>query len=64
VKVDVAEEAIGLSSEISEHNCGDLAGVYVYKFKIQNQRMLLVYEYDPHTRMLLLFVSHENFIWI
>ncbi len=23
--------------------------------------MLLAYEYDPHTRMLLLFGSHENF---
>ena len=61
MKVDVAEEAIGRSSEIGEHNFGDLAGVYVYKFKIQNQRMLLVYEYDPHTCMWLLFSSHENF---
>ena len=59
--VAVAEEGIGRSSEVSEHNRGDLAGVYVYKFKIQNQLILLAYEYDPHTRMLLLFGSHENF---
>ena len=59
--VDVPEEVIGRSSQVSEHNCGDLSGVYVYKFKIQNQLMLLAYEYDPHTRMLLLFGSHENF---
>jgi hypothetical protein len=44
VDVAVAEKIIGRSSEVSEHNRGDLAGVYVYKFKIQNQRMLLVYE--------------------
>ena len=36
VDVAVAEEVIGRSSEVSEHNRGDLAGVYVYKFKIQN----------------------------
>ena len=61
IDVAVAEEFIDRSSEVSEHNFGDLAGVYVYKFKIQNQRMLLVYEYDPHTRMMLLFSSYENF---
>ncbi len=61
--VDVAEKVSGRSSEVSEQNCGDVAGVYVYKFKIQNQLMLLAYEYDPHTRMLLLFGSRENFYW-
>ncbi len=34
VDVAVAEEVIRRSSEVSEHNRGDLAGVYVYKFKI------------------------------
>ena len=34
VDVAVAEEVIGRSSEVSKHNRGDLAGVYVYKFKI------------------------------
>jgi len=39
----------------------DLLDVYVYKFKSQNQLMLLAYEFDPETRMLLLLGSHENF---
>jgi len=47
--------------EIGEFNRGDLAGVYVHKFKSQNQLMLLAYEYDPKTRMLLLLGSHKNF---
>ena len=29
---------------------GDLAGVYIYKFKSQTQLMLLAYEFDPATR--------------
>lgn len=49
------------SPEIGELKRGDLAGVYVHKFKSQNQLMLLAYEYDPKTRMLLLLGSHENF---
>ena len=40
---------------------GDLAGVYVDKFKSQAQLMLLAYEFDPRTRQLLLLGSHENF---
>jgi mRNA interferase RelE/StbE len=39
----------------------DLLDVYVYKFKSQNQLMLLAYEFDSETRMLLLLGSHENF---
>ncbi|MCX7210267.1 MAG: type II toxin-antitoxin system RelE/ParE family toxin, partial [Burkholderiales bacterium] len=49
------------SPEIGELKRGDLAGVYLHKFKSQNQLMLLAYEYDPKTRMLLLLGSHENF---
>ena len=52
VDVDTAIEVIVKSPEV---------GVYVYKFKSQNQLMLLAYEYDPLTRMLLLLGSHENF---
>ena len=40
---------------------GDLLGVYVYKFKSQNQELLLAYEFDPKTRYLLLLGAHENF---
>jgi hypothetical protein len=59
--VDVAVDAIVKSPDLGEPKRGDLAGVYVYKFKSQNQLMLLAYEYDLKTRMLLLLGSHENF---
>ena len=59
--VDVAVDVIVKSPDLGEPKRGDLAGVYVYKFKSQNQLMLLAYEYDPKTRMLLLLGSHENF---
>ena len=61
VDVDTAIEVIVKSPEVGELKRGDLAGVYIYKFKSQNQLMLLAYEYDPLTRMLLLLGSHENF---
>ncbi len=59
--VDDAVALIVKNPDIGEPKRGDLAGVYVYKFKSQNQQMLLAYEYDPKTRLLLLLGSHENF---
>lgn len=59
--VDTAVEVIIKTPEVGEPKRGDLAGVYVYKFKSNGQLMLLAYEYDPETRMLLLLGSHENF---
>jgi mRNA-degrading endonuclease RelE of RelBE toxin-antitoxin system len=59
--VDDAVAAIVANPEIGEPKKGDLRGVYVYKFKSNQQLMLLAYEYDPATRMLLLLGSHENF---
>ena len=59
--VDAAVDVIVKSPDLGEPKRGDLAGVYVYTFKSQNQLMLLAYEYDPKTRMLLLLGSHENF---
>ncbi len=44
-----------------EAKTGDLAGVYVYKFKCNGQLTLLAYEYDAASRLLLLLGSHENF---
>jgi mRNA interferase RelE/StbE len=46
---------------IGEAKKGDLAGVYVHKFKCNGQLTLLAYEYDPGTCLLLLLGSHENF---
>lgn len=59
--VDTAVEVIIKTPEVGEPKRGDLAGVFVYKFKSNSQLMLLAYEYDPGTRMLLLLGSHENF---
>lgn len=61
VDVDDAVEAIIKTPDIGESKRGDLAGVYVHKFKSNSQLLLLAYEYDPETRMLLLLGSHENF---
>jgi mRNA-degrading endonuclease RelE of RelBE toxin-antitoxin system len=46
---------------IGEEKKGDLAGVYVYKFKIHHQEFLLAYEWDPLNRLLLALGVHENF---
>ncbi|MFT4059440.1 MAG: type II toxin-antitoxin system RelE/ParE family toxin [Legionella sp.] len=40
---------------------GDLAGVYVYKFKIDHQQFLLAYEWDSSLRLLFTLGVHENF---
>lgn len=61
IDVDDAVETIIQSPELGAPKRGDLSGVYVYKFKSNSQLMLLAYEYDPETRMLLLLGSHENF---
>ena len=40
---------------------GDLAGVYISKFKIHKQEYLLAYEWVPEKRILLALGVHENF---
>ena len=59
--VDDAIAEIVNDPDIGEPKKGDLAGVFVYKFKCNGQLTLLAYEYDEVTRMLLLLGSHENF---
>ncbi len=46
---------------IGEEKKGDLAGVYVYKFKMHHQEYLLAYEWDSLNRLLLALGVHENF---
>ena len=60
-KVNTAIRAIILNPNIGEEKKGDLAGVYVYKFKIHHQEFLLAYEWDPKERLLLALGVHENF---
>jgi mRNA interferase RelE/StbE len=59
--VDDAVDAILNAPEQGEVKRGDLLGVDVYKFRSNNQLMLLAYAWDPETRLLLLLGSHENF---
>ncbi|NMM36115.1 MAG: type II toxin-antitoxin system RelE/ParE family toxin [Glaciimonas sp.] len=59
--MDDAVADIVREPSIGEAKKGDLAGVLVHKFKCNDQLMLLAYEYDPGTRLLLLLGSHENF---
>ena len=61
IKVNTAIHAIILNPKIGEAKKGDLAGVYVYKFKIHHQEFLLAYEWDPTERLLLALGVHENF---
>jgi len=46
---------------IGEEKAGDLAGVFVHKFKINKQLILLSYTYDENEINLLTFGSHEKF---
>jgi hypothetical protein len=64
--VDKAVEAIALDSSIGEEKKGDLAGIFVYKFKINKQEVLLAYrlepsKFKPQEIVLLSLGSHENF---
>lgn len=44
-----------------EEKKGDLVGVRVHKFRVQDQQFLLAYEYDKETLFLLALGVHENF---
>jgi mRNA interferase RelE/StbE len=59
--VDDAVADIVRDPTLGEAKRGDLAGVFVYKFKCRGQLTLLAYEYNTNTRLLLLLGTHENF---
>jgi len=60
-QLDEAVKLVLSKPEIGTQKKGDLAKVFVYKFKIQNQETLLAYEYDEESTTLLSIGSHENF---
>jgi len=60
-KVNDAIHAIIQHPRLGQEKKGDLAGVFVYKFKIHHQEFLLAYEWDPKERLLLALGVHENF---
>lgn len=64
--LDEAIKAILQNPQLGEEKKGDLAGVFVYKFKLKGQKTLLAYELQPHktapiAAMLLAVGPHENF---
>lgn len=61
IKVNEAIREVAKNPKVGEEKKGDLAGVYVYKFKIHHQEILLAYEWNPKERLLLALGVHENF---
>ena len=61
IKVDDAIRTIVKNPKIGQEKRGDLSGVYVYKFKIDKQELLLAYEWNFRERLLLALGVHENF---
>lgn len=64
--LDEAVREIALQSGVGEEKRGDLVGIFVFKFKINRQEMLLAYELLPNKQapeevVLLALGSHENF---
>ncbi|MBC8348888.1 MAG: type II toxin-antitoxin system RelE/ParE family toxin [Verrucomicrobia bacterium] len=62
-KKELDDAVLDLSNDpsVAEEKVGDLAGVSVYKFKINKQSVLLPYAYDENEINLLTFGCHENF---
>lgn len=60
--VEDAIKEIVKNPGIGEEKKGDLAGIFVYKFKLKAKEFLLAYEWDPDTRILLALGVHENFL--
>jgi hypothetical protein len=66
IVVDRAVKAIASDPALGEEKKGDLAGIFVYKFKINKQEVLLSYQpypdkHSPDSVLLLSIGAHENF---
>ena len=62
IELDGAVKSIMANPLLGDAKVADLAGIRVYKFKLNKQLMLLGYEYDGETVTLyLLKLGHENF---
>lgn len=61
--VDAATEVVAANPAIGERKRGDLADLFVYKFRSQNQLYLLGYTVDAEVRLVYLEAvgPHENF---
>ncbi len=64
--VDKVVGEIAVDPSIGEEKKGDLAGIFVYKFKLNKQEVLLAYrlepdKFKPQEVILMTLGSHENF---
>lgn len=59
--LDKAVKYISSDPSVGEGKLGDLQGIQVYKFKSDNQQILLAYEVVGSTLCLYSSGSHENF---
>jgi len=59
--LDNAVREIIKNPEIGEQKKGDLANVWVYKFRMVDRENLLAYQWDEKTRTLISLGVHENF---
>jgi hypothetical protein len=59
--LDEAVQAIVKHPEIGERKIGDLADIWVYKFRMVKQEHLLAYQWDTKKRILIALSVHENF---
>jgi mRNA-degrading endonuclease YafQ of YafQ-DinJ toxin-antitoxin module len=59
--LDKAVQAIVNDVEIGDLKTGDIAGIRVYKFKLNKALMLLAYRVEAEILYLLEYGSHENF---
>ena len=59
--LDDAVKTVVINPLIGQPKLGDLEGVYVHKFHLQNQLILLAYVFTETELTLLSFGAHENF---
>ena len=59
--LDNAVREIIKNPELGEQKKGDLADVWVYKFRMVDRENLLAYQWDEKTRTLIALGVHENF---
>lgn len=61
--VDQAAQVVAHDPSVGERKKGDLADLFVYKFRSQNQLYLLGYTVDQEVRLVYLETvgAHENF---
>ncbi|MBU1127765.1 MAG: type II toxin-antitoxin system RelE/ParE family toxin [Candidatus Omnitrophica bacterium] len=62
-KLNEAEDHASIDPSIGEEKKGDLKGIWVYKFKVLDQQILLAYQVSKDKREVI-FVAcggHENF---